>query len=149
MLLDMKLEALGEHRPLPRHMTHAQYLWIGANYCIRKFGEEIWKWTQVNWPSRVLLGLSIGLRSLERNIFMKIWSVVIVLLGTGRDLCSTHDFQNLMECSLYRPNPSRKFQQNPFITSWVILLTDEQTDRNTHTNHCQQKHNQKILLWQK
>jgi len=37
------------------------------------------------------------------------------------------------------PNIFSKFQKDPYITFWVMLLTDKQTDKQTHKNR--QKHN--------
>ena len=53
---------------------------------------------------------------------MKIQSVAIILLGVGRGLHSTDDFQNLINYSLYHPDPSRKFHQNPFVIFWERQL---------------------------
>ena len=47
--------------------------------------------------------------------------------------------QNLISSSLYYPGPLRKFSSNPFITFWVMLSTDRQTDRQTNQRY--QKHN--------
>ena len=44
--------------------------------------------------------------------------------------------QNLISSSL---DPSIKFRPNPFITFWVMLSTDRQTDRQTNQRY--QKHN--------
>ena len=47
--------------------------------------------------------------------------------------------QNLISSSLYYPqDPSIKFHPNPFITFWVMLSTDKQTDRQTNAT---KKHN--------
>ena len=40
--------------------------------------------------------------------------------------------QNLISSSLYYSGPVHKFHPNPFITFWVMLFTDKQTDRQTN-----------------
>ena len=46
--------------------------------------------------------------------------------------------QNLISSSLYYSRPVHKFHPNPFITFWVMLSTDKQTDRQTNQRY--QKH---------
>ena len=55
-------------------------------------------------------------------------------LNVGRGLCSTDNFQNLIDSSLDYPDTSRKFHQNLFITFCVKLFTDKQTNRQTNAS---------------
>ena len=41
--------------------------------------------------------------------------------------------QNLISSKFYHPRPLQKFHLNPFITFWVILLSNKQTDKQTNT----------------
>ena len=125
---------------------------------ISKFGEKNWKptpssklvrWSIVRPCRRAALftwlpkfnGALLVASTISGKIFMKIRSVLIIFLGIGRGTCSMDDFQNQMDCSLYHPQPLHKISSksvhnllsNPGNT-WIILVTDWQTETHTHTH---------------
>ena len=64
-------------------------------------------------------------RSICCKIFMKIQSVIIILLDVGRCLHSTDGYQNLMDCSFHRLQPLQKFQRNPFSSKILVEVKKE------------------------
>ena len=71
------------------------------------------------------------------KVFMKMWSVVIKILGVilplnvGGGLCFTDNFQNLMDCSLYH---SRHFQKilSKSVHNFLSKVVDRQTTNKRH-----------------
>ena len=83
---------------------------------------------------RNLTGTSLSQNLFLTKFFMKIQSVVIILLVVDGGLRSVDNFQNLVDCSLYCPRHFQKISSK-YIHNFLSNLPNRKIDKQTNKQH--------------